>query len=88
MSEIVGLITARGGSKSIPRKNVKFVAGKPMIAWTIQAALDCHNLNRIIVSTDDVEIARVCREWGVEGPFMRPSELAQDDSVRQTSSAL
>lgn len=80
MSVIVGLVTARGGSKSIPRKNVKPLAGKPLIAWTVEAALQSSGLNRVIVSTDDNEIARVAQEWGAEVPFMRPSELAQDDS--------
>lgn len=80
MSEIVGLVTARGGSKSIPRKNVKPLAGKPLIAWTVEAALQSCGLNRVIVSTDDNEIAQVAQEWGAEVPFMRPSELAQDDS--------
>ena len=80
MSQIVGLITARGGSKSIPRKNVKLLAGKPLIAWTIEAALQSHGLSRVIVSTDDDEIARVSKDWGAEVPFMRPRELAQDDS--------
>ena len=80
MSEIVGLVTARGGSKSIPGKNVKPLAGKPLIAWTIEAALQSRGLNRVIVSTDDNEIAEVARGWGAEVPFMRPSELAQDDS--------
>lgn len=76
----MGLITARGGSKSVPRKNLAPVAGKPLIAWTIEAALQSRNLNRVIVSTDDKEIARVAAEWGAEVPFMRPAELAQDDS--------
>jgi len=80
MSEIVGLITARGGSKSIPRKNLKMLAGKPLIAWTIEAALQSPSLDRVIVSTDDVEIAEVSRQWGAEVPFIRPAELAQDDS--------
>ena len=80
MSEIVGLITARGGSKSIPHKNVKPLAGKPLIAWTIEVALQSCGLSRVIVSTDDNEIAQVAREWGAEVPFVRPSELAQDDS--------
>jgi CMP-N-acetylneuraminic acid synthetase len=80
MIKTVGLITARGGSKSIPQKNVKPLAGKPLIAWTIEAALRAQRLSRVIVSTDDEEIARVAREWGAEVPFMRPVELAQDDS--------
>lgn len=79
-SVVLGIITARGGSKSIPRKNVKLVAGKPLIVWTIQAALDCHSISRVIVSTDDAEIEQVSRNWGVEVPFRRPVELAQDNS--------
>ena len=77
---VLGLITARGGSKSIPRKNIAQLAGKPLIAWTIEAARESHSLNRVIVSTDDAEIAQVSREWGAEVPFTRPAELAQDDS--------
>ena len=80
MSEVIGLITARGGSKSIPRKNVKPLAGKPLITWTIEAALQSRGLSQVIVSTDDQEIAQVAREWGAKVPFMRPSELAQDGS--------
>jgi CMP-N,N'-diacetyllegionaminic acid synthase len=80
MIKSVGLITARGGSKSIPQKNVKLLAGKPLIAWTIEAALRSRLLDRVIVSTDDEEIARVARECGADVPFMRPAELAQDDS--------
>jgi CMP-N,N'-diacetyllegionaminic acid synthase len=80
MSETIGLITARGGSKSIPRKNIKLLAGKPLIAWTIEAALQCKGLSRIIVSTDGEEIAEVAREWGAEVPFIRPAEFARDDS--------
>jgi len=77
---VLGLITARGGSKSIPRKNIVQLAGKPLIAWTIVAALEASSLSRVIVSTDDAEIAQVSREWGAEAPFMRPVEFAQDDS--------
>lgn len=80
MGQVIGLIPARGGSKSIPRKNVKSLAGRPLIAWTIEAALQSHGLNRVIVSTDDEEIAQIARRWGAEVPFMRPAELAQDDS--------
>jgi CMP-N,N'-diacetyllegionaminic acid synthase len=75
---IVAVITARGGSKGLPRKNVLPLAGKPMIAWTIEAAKSSARLERIIVSTDDDEIAEVCRVCGVEVPFMRPPELAED----------
>jgi len=77
---VVAIITARGGSKGLPRKNVLPLAGKPLIAWTISAALQSKCFTRIIVSTDDEEIAQVAREWGAEVPFMRPSELAEDDS--------
>ena len=77
---VIGVITARGGSKSIPKKNIAPVGGKPLIAWTIEAALRSSALARVIVSTDDAEIAAVARKWGGELPFMRPAELAQDDS--------
>jgi CMP-N,N'-diacetyllegionaminic acid synthase len=77
---VVALIPARGGSKGIPRKNVLPVAGKPLIAWTIAAALRSRKLSRILVSTDDAEIAQVAREYGAEAPFLRPPELARDES--------
>jgi CMP-N,N'-diacetyllegionaminic acid synthase len=80
LGEIIGLITARGGSKSIPRKNIKMLAGKPLIAWTIEAAQKSKDLSRIVVSTDDTEIADVARQWGAEVPFIRPEELARDGS--------
>ena len=80
MSQVVGLITARGGSKGIPRKNVVDLAGKPLIAWTIMAALNANVLDRVIVSTDDDEIANISQKWGAEVPFIRPAELAKDDS--------
>ncbi len=73
-----GFIMARGGSKSVPRKNVKMIAGKPLIAWTILEARKAKLLDRIILSTDDEEIAAVGREYGAEVPFIRPAELAQD----------
>ena len=75
---IMGLITARGGSKGIPRKNLVPIAGKPLIAHTIKAASESGVANRIIISTDDEEIAEVSRNWGGEVPFMRPSELSGD----------
>ncbi len=80
MGEVVGLITARGGSKGVPRKNLKLLAGKPLIAWTIESARQSRRLDRVIVSTEDEEIADISRRWGAEVPFMRPVELAQDDS--------
>jgi len=78
MTQILALIPARGGSKGIPRKNVRSFAGYPLIAWSIAAGLQAHTVNRVIVSTDDDEIAAVAREYGAETPFMRPHELAQD----------
>ena len=78
--EILGLIPARGGSKALPHKNIRQFAGKPLIAWTIETALACPMLDRTIVSTDDPEIADVSRHWGAEVPFLRPAELARDDT--------
>ena len=78
--DVLALITARGGSKGLERKNVLPVAGKPLIAWTISAALQSPGLSRVVVSTEDDEIAQVSRDWGAEVPFMRPAELAKDDS--------
>jgi N-acylneuraminate cytidylyltransferase/CMP-N,N'-diacetyllegionaminic acid synthase len=74
------LIPARGGSKGIPRKNVKLIAGKPLIVWTIEAALRSSMLDAVVVSTDDAEIAEVARRAGAQVPFMRPAELAQDQT--------
>lgn len=74
----VAIIPARGGSKRIPGKNIKLFAGKPMIAWSIEAARQSELFNRIIVSTDSEEIAVVAREYGAETPFLRPIELADD----------
>jgi len=78
--KVVGLIPARGGSKGIPRKNIKPIAGKPLIAWTIESALDSKLLDSVVVSTEDNEIAKVARECGAQVPFMRPSDLAQDNT--------
>lgn len=75
---IMGLITARGGSKGIPRKNVIPLMGRPLISYTIKTALDSGVLDRLIVSTDDDEIAEVSRTWGAETPFMRPASLSGD----------
>ncbi len=77
---VVGCIFARGGSKGVPRKNLRPLAGKPLIAYAIQTALESRWINRVIVSTDDDEIAAVARQYGAQVPFMRPVELAQDDS--------
>lgn len=76
--KIIGIIPARGGSKSIPRKNIKELCGKPLIAYTIEAVRDSGVFDRIILSTDDQEIADVAKRHGCEVPFMRPPELAQD----------
>lgn len=74
----VAVIPARGGSKRIPRKNIRLFCGKPMIAWSIIAARESGCFERIIVSTDDKEIAATAAEWGAEVPFTRPAELADD----------
>ncbi|MBG0843049.1 pseudaminic acid cytidylyltransferase [Ectopseudomonas toyotomiensis] len=76
----LAIIPARGGSKRIPRKNIKPFCGKPMIAWSIEAARASACFDQIIVSTDDAEIAAVARQYGAEVPFMRPAELADDHS--------
>ena len=74
----LAIIPARGGSKRIPRKNIKPFGGLPMIAWPIKAALQSRCFDRVIVSTDDAEIAQVAQVHGAEVPFMRPPELADD----------
>lgn len=78
MNTVLGVITARGGSKGIPRKNIKLLSGKPLIAYTIEAAKNSGIFDRIILSTDDAGIADVAKKFGCEVPFMRPAELAQD----------
>ncbi len=77
-SNILALIPARGGSKGIPRKNVRVLAGKPLIAYSIEHALRSRRIGRVLVSTDDEEIAAAARAAGAEVPFMRPAEFAQD----------
>jgi pseudaminic acid cytidylyltransferase len=74
----IAVIPARGGSKRIPRKNIRDFCGKPMIAWSIEAAQAADFFAHIIVSTDDAEIAEVARQWGAEVPFTRPAELSGD----------
>jgi YrbI family 3-deoxy-D-manno-octulosonate 8-phosphate phosphatase len=81
MTEVLALIPARGGSKGIPRKNIRSFAGYPLIAWGIAAAKQSELVTRVIVSTDDEEIAAVAREWGAETPFLRPAEFAQDKTT-------
>lgn len=77
---IIALIPARGGSKRIPRKNLAPLGGKPLIAWTIEAALASKELVRVILSTDDEGIAEVAEEYGAEVPFLRPAAYAEDGS--------
>lgn len=81
MTDILALIPARGGSKGIPRKNIRSFAGYPLIVWSIAAAKQSERVTRVIVSTDDEEIASVARKWGAETPFMRPVKLAQDNTT-------
>lgn len=76
--KVLGLIPARGGSKGIPRKNIRPLGGKPLIAWTIEVARNSQYIDRLVVSTDDQEIADTVRKWGADVPFMRPAELASD----------
>ncbi|MEO7096710.1 MAG: acylneuraminate cytidylyltransferase family protein, partial [Polyangiales bacterium] len=75
---VLGIVTARGGSKGVPRKNIRMLGGKPLIAWTAAAARLSSRLARTVVSTEDDEIAKVAREVGLDVPVMRPVELAQD----------
>lgn len=77
---MLAIIPARGGSKGVPGKNIKLLCGKPLIVHTIEAAMAAKTIDRIIVSTDDPEIARIAGKYDVDIPFMRPKELAQDDS--------
>lgn len=72
------VIPARGGSKRIPRKNIKHFCGKPIIAWSIQAAIESNCFGKIVVSTDDCEIAQIARDFGAETPFVRPPYLSDD----------
>src|SRR3990172_9517903 len=81
MTETLALIPARGGSKGIPRKNIRSFAGFPLIAWSIAAAKQASCVTRVIISTDDPEIAAIARDWGAETPFLRPDELAQDNTT-------
>jgi len=78
---IIGIIPARGGSKGLPRKNLKMLAGKPLIAWTIEAARQSLYLDRVILSSEDAEIIEVAKKWQCEVPFVRPAKLAGDDTT-------
>lgn len=77
---LIGLIPARGGSKGIKRKNIKEIFGKPLIAWTIRQAIETKSLDKVIVSTDDEEIANISVDFGAEVPFIRPKRISLDDS--------
>jgi N-acylneuraminate cytidylyltransferase len=76
--QVLAVITARGGSKGVPRKNLRPVGGRPLLAWTIEQARAVPELDRIVVSSDDDDILAVARAWGAETPFVRPSQLAAD----------
>lgn len=78
---MLAIIPARGGSKGVPRKNIRMLGEKPLIHWSIEAAMQADSIDRVILSTDDEEIVEVCKPTGIEIPFMRPKELAMDDSL-------
>lgn len=78
---VLAIIPARGGSKGIPRKNIKAFADKPLIAWSIEAAKQSSCISRIVVTTEDAEIAEVAQKYGAEVPFMRPPHLSNDDTL-------
>ena len=77
---IICVIGARGGSKGVPGKNIRPLLGKPLIAWTIEQAKKCNLIDHVVVSTDDKEIAKISKEYNAEVPFIRPKELATDES--------
>lgn len=77
---VLAVIPARGGSKGVPRKNIRMVAGKPLIAWTIEEARKSVYIDRLILSSEDEEIIKVAGAWGCEAPFVRPPEMARDDT--------
>jgi N-acylneuraminate cytidylyltransferase len=77
-TDAVGFVFARGGSKGVPRKNIRILAGKPLIAWSIETARKSRFIRRVVISTDDKEIADVAQQFGADVPFMRPAELATD----------
>ena len=79
--EIIAIIPARGGSKTVSRKNIQPLSGHPLVAYSIAAGLQAQKVSRVIVSTDDEEIAEISRSYGADVPFLRPSALAQDDTV-------
>ena len=78
-NKVLGLIPARGGSKGIPRKNIKLLNDLPLISYSIASGLESDHITRLVVSTDDEEIAKISKNYGAEVPFLRPKELAKDD---------
>ena len=90
MQTVLALIPARGGSKGVPYKNIREVGGKPLIAWTIEAAKASRYIDRIVLSSDDLAIIEVARKWNCEVPFIRPKELANDkaDSIQVVRHAI
>jgi len=80
MTEVLALIPARGGSKSIPRKNIQPLSGFPLIAYSIAAGLAADTVSRVVVSTDDREIAAISKDFGAETPFLRPAEFSSDET--------
>jgi CMP-N,N'-diacetyllegionaminic acid synthase len=78
--QVLAVIAARGGSKTLPRKNVALLGGRPLIAWTIEAARDAATVSRTVVTTEDPEIAEIARRYGADVPFVRPAELARDET--------
>ncbi|KAF5422772.1 MAG: N-acylneuraminate cytidylyltransferase/CMP-N,N'-diacetyllegionaminic acid synthase [Candidatus Methanomarinus sp.] len=78
--KVIAIIPARGGSKGIPKKNIKMLAGKPLIAHIIETALKVRELDRVIVSTEDEELSKIANKYGAEVPFIRPEELARDET--------
>jgi N,N'-diacetyl-8-epilegionaminate cytidylyltransferase len=82
---VVSFIFARGGSKGLPRKNIRGLRGKPLIAYAIETAQQSEMVDRVIVSTDDMEIAKVAKGYGAEVPFIRPADLADDDSTERSA---
>ncbi|MBI2603640.1 MAG: acylneuraminate cytidylyltransferase family protein [Deltaproteobacteria bacterium] len=80
-NKVLALIPARGGSKGVPRKNIRLLAGKPLIAHSIETAFLVKNINRVIVSTDDEEIAQIAKKFKAEVPFYRPKEFSEDLSL-------
>lgn len=81
--KVLGIIPARSGSKRVPKKNIRLLAGKPLIGYTLEAALQSKYIERLVVSTDDKEIAGISVKYGAEAPFLRPYDLSADDAPDQ-----